>query len=95
MEEFRAMCNVHSYRKIYTANIPNDILNFDHVIVIGIFLINPMRENKLPLKTKFMKESYCVLHHLKTHVLLPRKEYRENLVNGVHMWLITLNFQVK
>ncbi|CAI8615499.1 unnamed protein product [Vicia faba] len=78
MKEFGAMCKVPANEKTYNVNAPNDSVRFNHVVAIGSFLIKEIRYKKLSLKTKFMKATCCVMHHLMTHVLFPRKESREH-----------------
>lgn len=58
------MCKVPYYGKTYFANALDIFLKFNHVVMIGSFLINLMRENKLPLKMKLMKTRSYVMHHL-------------------------------
>lgn len=58
MEDFRAMCKVPVYGKMYTINPSDDAINFNPVVVDGSFLIKPMRENKFQLKTKLMKARF-------------------------------------
>lgn len=75
------MCKVQACRKTYNINFSNDSIIFDHVIEIGSFITNQLKEKKLPLKMKLMKVSCRVVHHLTNHVLLLRKEIHEGIMS--------------
>lgn len=84
------MYKIPAYGKTYNSNAPDVSFNFYFSVAIQSFLINPMKERKLPFKANFMKESFYVVLHLVTRVLLSRRKNRDELLKEdvVLLWLL-------
>lgn len=59
------------------------------------FMVDPMREPKLPLKTGFMKDEVCMSHHLLTCILFPIQGNLEVFIKEdvVVLWFVTQHHQ--
>lgn len=80
------------YGKSFTYVAPSRSKKFNHVVAFSSFLIDPMGDN-IPIKKKFMKEKFHVVHHMFTHILFPRQENYGFLIKEeiVAIWMLTQN----
>lgn len=94
--DFGKLCILTAYGRTYTNDAPTASYNVNRFVTISSILIDKMRSHKRPLKLKWLKENFHLVHHLVNHVLFTRSENYEQLLKEdvVTMYMMTKNFKL-
>lgn len=95
IEDFGDMFKLPYYGETYIVEGPTKLNNFSIRVDMLSFMVDPMREQKFPLKTGFMKDEVCMSHHLLTSILFPIQGNLEVFIKEdlVVLWFITQHHQ--
>lgn len=74
--DFGKLCILTAYGRTYTNDAPTASYNVNIFLTISSILIDTMGSHKHPLKLKWLKENFHLVHHLVNHVLLLKEDVK-------------------